>query len=165
MKVMYRGVRLHEYQVEEILQSGMTYYWENPERCINDIFYAIGSHQLNKKLAKSGLFESVIREGSKKERLQLYGSNEKYIAESYARGTPELIHITLEYGGVKKETIRKYLDRIYGLPHLVTFNVVEDIHEGINTCLGNFIAPEFIVSVEPVDITKKDPIHERFQTI
>jgi len=167
MKIMYRGVRLKETEVDWVLRNGMEYYWKTPEEAIYDIFRAMNTYKITNKLVKNGMLQCRIMEGAKLGRLQLYGSEEKYIAESYARGTPELINITLENGLVDRKKITKYLNERYGLPHVITFNINAEptYSPEINKVCGYFIPPEFIVSIEKVDVTKKDPIHERFQTI
>ena len=161
MKVMYRGVRLRESSVDWVRKNGMEYYWKEPEQAINHVFNAIEHFKIMKILVRNGMLKCRILEGAKLGRLQIYGSEEKYLAESYARRTPELIDITLENGLIDKDRIIEYLDNRYGLPHVVTFCIDAEptYSTEINKICGHFIPPEFITDIEPVDMTKEDPLY------
>lgn len=167
MKQMYRGVRLKDNQKKDILTNGMKYYWSNAEEAVHDIFYAIKSNNIMNKIVKNNMLECRINEAVDMNRIQLYGTEDKIIADSYARDTPELIFLTLQNGLISQEKIQSYLNKRYGLPHVVTFNIDSQptYPPEINKTLGNFIAPEFITEIEQVDLTKPDPIHLKFGLI
>lgn len=167
MKQMYRGVRIKKGYENDVLLNGMDYYWKNPEEAVSDIFYTMKKFNIQNKLSRNGMLECRIKEASSMDRLQIYGSEEKYVAESYARATPELIYLTLQNGLIKESKITEYLNKRYGLPYVVTFNIDAQptYFSEINKKVGFHISPEFIVSVEPVDITKEDPVMVKLGTI
>lgn len=167
MKRIYRGVRLNEYDAYHLKDNGMNYYWKNPEEAIGDVFYAIKVHKIMKHMATNGMLEWRIMEASHELRNQIFGSEDRTIAESYARDTPELIFLTLSNGLVSTDKIQKYLNKRYGLPHLVTFEIDEPSSTipDINKRVGKFIPPEQIIEVEKIDMTKPDPIHAKFGMI
>ena len=165
MKIFYRGVRLKEHQIEDFLKNGMTYYWKNPEQSINDLFHALQKHHRIKKLGTSELVRDLILEASKEYRLQIYGSESRENAESYARATPELIFEALRFSGIEYVKIMRFLNERYGEPHLVTFYDKSEptyIQE-INKTFGKFIPPERISTIEKVDIDKPDPYMKKLR--
>jgi hypothetical protein len=160
MKIMYRGIRVKEGRTDSILKDGMS-SWKNPEHATRDVFRAIKTHHILSKLVKNGMLESRIMEAVNSYRVQLFATEDKDNAFSYARDTPELIYLTLQNGLISKERIHKYLDRVYGLPHVVTFSIDAQptYQPEINKGIGTWIAPEYIVGIEKVDMTKPDPMH------
>lgn len=167
MKIMYRGVRLKEHQIDETLKNGMKYYWSDPEESIRDVFKAIKTHNILRKLVNNGMLECRITEGSEKSRNQIFCTEDKRIAESYARDTPELIFLTLQNGLISIEKTHNYLNKTYGLPHIVEFkiNSPKTPVPEINKRIGEFVPPENIIDIKQVDLTKPDPIHMMFSKV
>lgn len=164
---MYRGLRLKDWQKEDYLKYGMSYYWKEPKQAINDIFRALEINHKISQLGRNGLLRSLIMEGAEMDRLQVFGTESRTNAESYAKATPELIFLVLDYSRVERRKIIKYLNNTYGLPHIVTFNIEAPptFTEEINKTCGIIIPPEFIVSIEPVDISKPDPYLQTLKSI
>lgn len=161
-KILYRGIRLrYDNSVEQLRKNGMKYYWNNPEFAISDIFSALSYFHKISQLGRNQMLRAYILEASRASRLQIWATEDKTNAESYARCTPELIWLTLRAVCIEKPKISKFLDTFYGKPHVVTFKTDEE-HNGINLTIGTFIPPDKIINVEPVDLTKPDPY---FQTL
>ncbi|MCV0393701.1 MAG: hypothetical protein K5790_10505 [Nitrosopumilus sp.] len=165
MKVMYRGVRLEEHEVDYVLENGMKYYWNSPEDAITDIFRALERNHKISKLGNNYCIRNFILEASRLNRLQIYATEVKENAESYARATPEIIYETLQIAGVEYKKNINYLNKWFGVPHIVTFCIDSQPSyiEEINKQVGTFISPEFITSIEKVDITKPDPYLEKLR--
>ncbi len=156
--LMYRGVRTHDPSLFKI--NGMKYYWETTTDAVIDVVRVLADHdKLSCLDNKDYMIKSVIDEASNINRIQLWGANNYNLAASYSYDTPELIFIMLKHFDIEPSHIRKYLDKKYGLPHVVTFIKPEYAYHGINEQLGDFIPPEDIISVDMVDTTLPDPLY------
>ena len=161
MKTVYRGVRIRGDldDVRRILDTGMDYYWKNAEESVNEIFRALERFHKISKLGNTPLLRSHLLEACRTSRLQVWGTQDKNNANSYARFTPELIFLVLRDVGIQKEVIKKYLSERFGEPYVVTFSVdlIDDGFCQLNTTYGRFIPPEMIQCIERVDVTQPDP--------
>lgn len=160
-KTLYRGVRLSGRNgslPSQIRENGMKYYWSEPADAIKDIFKALEKFNKISKIGIKPILRNYILEAGRINRLQIWATEDKLNAESYARATPELIFLALDQV-VERKLVTDYLNSFYGEPHVVTFQVdAKPEYDNINICFGKFVPAENIVSIEPVDITKPDPI-------
>jgi hypothetical protein len=142
----------------------MRYYWGSSEYAIQDIFEALRKTHTLDQLGKGGGWGDMLRryilEASRPQRMQIWATEDKENAESYARATPELIFLVLDVAGLKREEIQRYLNRKYGKPHVVAFRDGESadttFHQ-INIGCGLLIEPEKILEVNPVKTDGPDP--------
>lgn len=165
MKNVYRGMRIRsEEKAKSLLEYGMYYYWENSELAVHDIFRALEKFHKMKKLGYSPLVRNYLLEACRPNRLQIWGTQDKNNANSYARASPELIYLILDQICETKEQVRKYLNERFGEPYVVTFTVDQpnNGHCEINIGYGRFVEPERIQSVEKIDISKPDPYFAKF---
>lgn len=142
-----------------ILNDGMYYYWKDAEESVNDIFRACEKFHGIRKLGYTPMLRNLILEGCRHNRLQIWGTQDKNNANSYARNSPELMYLVLDLICTYKNEVLDYLQEIYGDPYVVTFTVDEEDKGfcSINEVYGRYVEPERILSVEKVDITKPDP--------
>ena len=151
--------------VNSILQHGMEYYWKDSEHAVNDIFRALEKFHRIKKLGNTPILRDHILEASRPNRLQIWGTNDKNNADSYARNSPELIFLTLDDIGIPRKENYKYLNERYGEPYIVTFTV--DLSDrtflGINEVYGRLVQPENIQCIEKIDLTQPDPFFAKLQ--
>lgn len=160
MKTVYRGMRIRsEEEAKSLLEFGMSYYWENSENAVHDIFRALERFHKMRKLGYSPLIRSHLLEACRPNRLQIWGTGDKNNANSYARCSPELMYLLLDQICDTRKQVMNYLNERFGLPYVVTFTVdqPDDGRIHINETYGRFIEPERIQSVELVDITRPDP--------
>lgn len=146
-------------EAKSLLNDGMYYYWENSEKAVHDIFRALERFHKIRKLGNSPLLRSHLLEACRPNRLQIWGTEDKNNANSYARCSPELMYLVLDQICETKKQVMNYLNERFGLPYVVTFTMDLPDNEkvGINESYGRFIEPERIQSVERVDTTRPDP--------
>lgn len=156
MRTLYRGCRLRD--VNFVKENGMKYYWDGPKAAVSDVIHTIERlHKLSKFKTNYWVREYII-EASGEGRIQLWATEDRLMAESYARDTPELMMLVLRNLGIYREQRRRILDKEYGKPYVVSFTDDKDktTYNDINVACGKFIPPERILSVEPVDVTQPD---------
>lgn len=160
LKTVYRGMRIHGTEdARSILNQGMSYYWKDSEHAINDIFRVLEKFHKIKKLGNTPILRNHVLEASRSRRLQIWGTQSKDNANSYARHSPELIFLVLCDIGLLRSQINSYLNERYGEPHIVTFTV-EEPDDGfcrINEVYGRVVPPENIQCIEKIDLTQPDP--------
>lgn len=160
MKTVFRGMRIRsEENAKLLLDEGMNYYWENSEKAVHDIFRALEKFHKIRQLGNNAGLRGFILEACRPNRLQIWGTQSKNNANSYARASPELLYLVLDQICEYKKQVNNYLNQRFGLPYVVTFTIDEPDNGfcDINSTYGRFIEPERIQCVEKVDTTKPDP--------
>ncbi len=161
MTIMYRGVRLSDFEVNDIEKNGMRYYWEEPDKAVRDIFRALERFNKISKLGNTPLLRDYILEVTRLSRLQIWATDDKDNANSYSRATPEIIFLVLDSVGVERKDVYRYLNYKYGDPYVVKFHA--DVNANINVVCGKLIEPENIISIEKVNTNEEDPFMKRFR--
>ena len=136
----------------------MSYYWETPKAAVTDVIRTLERlHKLGKFQTNRWIRQYII-EAAGEGRIQLWATEDKMMAESYASDTPELIMLLLSNVGFNRVQRRKKLDALYGKPYVVTFLDDNEKRQApdFNIPCGKFVQPERVLSVEPVDISKPD---------
>lgn len=156
MRLLYRGCRLSD--PDAVKKYGMKYYWETPRDAVADIIHTLERLHKLSKFKTNPWVRNYMIEGAGEGRIQLWAAENKELAESYARDTPELMMLVLSNIGFARDERRKLLDQKYGKPCVVTF---EDDRDPIGNLAndvpcGRFIPAERIVAVDPVDVAKPD---------
>lgn len=167
LKTMYRGVRMTKHQLEICKNDGMTYYWETAEQVVSDIFRALQDNHKLKKLGNEPHLREFILEGTRQGRIQMFATDDKKNANSYARWTPELIFLALDWVGIPRKDLQKYLNKRYGTPYIVTFEMNVEHPEILlnNERIGHSVPADWIKDIEEVDLNSKDPLYESWSSI
>lgn len=155
-RIMFRGVRLRDFQLENLQKDGMSHCWTDPSKAIAEIYRALEKFHKISKLGRSYILRDKILEIARPTRSQIWCTQDKYNAISYARACPEIISDTLFYAGVDTTRVQKYLQEHFGNPYVITFEAPEPTF-GINTVIGRHVPIENIISIEEIDMKKPDP--------
>jgi len=165
LRTLYRGVRLTE-PPDTLKRYGMRYYWRGTDDAVSAIFEALERTHSISKLGRTPLLRMLVTEAARPKRIQIWGTEVKENAQSYARGTPELIFLTLDAAKVPLDVRRRFIEQYYGKPYVVEFT--DGKHQSklraINEACGNFIEAERIISVEPVEVNTPDPYMKFFSS-